>query len=255
MLTSDSIADALSTQFATSVRLREKRPNVMQVFTPFVHEDGDMLDMYLTERDGRLRVCDFGKTLMRLSYNFELDTDNKVRIFHDLLAQNGVDFDEANGHIYLDTTTTSVGAAVMHFSQVIAKVSRLDILRRENVSALFFEMVQEFISESLKQFNPQFKIHPLPGRDDIEVPFVFAIGPRPVYLFAVRRSAQATDAAYSFMAFQQEKLPFKGYVVHEDLDRLPAKARKRVTSAADKQFVSLEDFREHAAQFLERDAA
>jgi len=255
MLTKDAITDALSTQFATSVRLREKRPNVMQIFTPFVHEDGDMLDMYLNDRDGLLRVSDYGKTLMRLSYNFELDTENKIRIFHDLLSQNGVEFDESTGHIFLDTSPSSVGAAVMHFSQVVAKVSRLDVLRREIVSGLFFEMVQQFITESLQQFNPQFKQQPIIGRDDLEVPYVFAIEPRPVFLFAVRGSTQATDAAYSFMAFQQVKVQFKGYVVHDDIEKLPAKARKRVTSAADKQFVSLEDFREHAALFLGRDAA
>jgi hypothetical protein len=39
---------------------------------------------------------------------------------------------------------------------------------------------------------------------------------------------------------------------HEDFEELPRKDRSRITSAIDKQFISLEDFREHSASYLLR---
>jgi len=249
------ITETLGQQFHANVRVTEKRPNVFQVHAPFYHEDGDQLDMFVTPTDAGLRLSDYGMTLMRLSYTFDLDSDNKQRIFKELLLENQVEFDEAKGNIYFDTTPENLCFSLLHFSQVIAKVSRLDVLKRAFTSGLFFEMVNEFISTELKEFNPVPSAQPIPGRDDLEATCSFEIRPKPVYLFAVRGGSHAKVAALSFLEYQRAQLAFKGYVVHDDFEALSAKDRKRITSAADKQFVSLDDFRQHSKDFLRREMA
>jgi hypothetical protein len=255
MINQQTISEALASQFHGNVRLKVKRPNIYQVFAPFYHEDGDMIDIFVEPADCGIRYCDHGMTLMRLSYSFDLDTDNKQRIFKELLAENQVEFDEPKGNIYFDTTLENACGGFLHFAQVVGKVSRLDVLRREVVSGLFFEMVDEFIRNELQEFQPQLRASPLPDRDDLEVTAAFNIHPHPVYLMAVRNSGQARLAGLSFLEFQRANLPFKGYVVHDDFEALPAKDRKRITSAADKQFPSFEDFRENAKKVLLREAA
>jgi hypothetical protein len=42
--------------------------------------------------------------------------------------------------------------------------------------------------------------------------------------------------------------------VHEEFEDLGAKDRRRITSAADKQFVCLDDFKSNAEQVFEREA-
>jgi|GEM_PF-4943782 len=67
---------------------------------------------------------------------------------------------------------------------------------------------------------------------------------------------QLSDAeltTISCLEFIRHKLPFRSIVVHEDFDALPRKDRSRLTSACDKQFTSLDDFRSGARQFLERE--
>jgi hypothetical protein len=255
MISKTTIENALAAQFHDKIRLKSRRPNILQVYAPFYHEDGDMLDMFIEPHNGGVRVCDFGKTLMRLSYTFDLDTENKRRIFNELLTENQVEFDDGSGNIFIDTTEENLCNSVLHFSQVIAKVSRLDVLRREIVSGLFFEMLNEFIEAELGAFNPRFDYLPIPGRDELMVNCAFEIKPHPVYLFAVRSSNQARLATLSFLEFQKAALRFKGFVAHDDIESLPKNDRKRITSAADKQFVSLEDFRENAARFLSREVA
>jgi len=251
----DSLAATFGRQFNANVRLTQKRGDVLQVHAPFYHEDGDMLDIFIAPTPEGFRLSDYGMTLMRLSYSFDLDSDNKQRIFKELLAENQVEFDESSGEIFLYTNESGLCIALLQFAQTIAKVSRLDVLKRAFVSGLFFEMVDEFILAELGEFSPVPKLQPIPGRDDLEVTCAFEIQPKPVYLYAVRSSSQARLATIAFLEFQKAAMRFTGCVVHDDFEALPGKDRKRITSAADKQFISLDDFRQHSKEFLRREKA
>src|SRR5271165_3947822 len=85
--------DLLKQQFNGHVAFRERRPGVLQVLAPLFHEDGDMVDIFLDEPvdgSGKVRIGDHGLTLMRLTYTYDLDTDNKQRIFSRILSENRI---------------------------------------------------------------------------------------------------------------------------------------------------------------------
>jgi hypothetical protein len=243
-------------QFNDRVNFREKRPGVLQLFAPLYHEDGDMVDIFLEtapDGSGRIRVCDYGMTIMRLSYSFDIDTPNKERIFSKILSENQVN--ENQGNLYIDAKPESLYPAILQFAQTISKVSSMRLYKRETIQSLFYEMLEEFIDDNLRQYHPSSGILPIKERDDLEVDFQFDIKPYPIYLFGVKDSAKARLATISCLEFQRAQLKFKGFVVHEDFDNLTKKDRNRITSATDKQFISLEDFRQNAAQVLKREAA
>lgn len=250
--------DLLQKQFGEFVHLEEKRPNIQQIFAPLYHEDGDMIDVYLdlpkdanlTEHQ-RIRVSDHGMTLMRLSYNFDLDTPNKEKIFERILIENGLS--ENEGEIYLETTPESLYPALMQFSQAVGKVCNLRLFRRETLHSLFEEMLGEFILEALTRYQPIPSVCPIPERDDLEVDWQFTSNGAPLFLFGVKDNARARLTAISCLEFQRSKLPFRSMVVHEDFDKIGRKDRTRLTSACDKQFISLEDFKQNAEQYLLRE--
>jgi hypothetical protein len=249
--------DLLKGQFNNHVALREKRPNSMQLLAPLYHEDGDMIDMFLESiEEGNkkmVRICDHGLTLMRLSYTFELDTQNKRRIFQKILTENGIT--EESGNLFLESTPERLYPAVLQFAQTVAKVSSLELLKRELIEDLFYDMLVGFVEDKLVKYSPSRKIFPLPKRDDLEVDFKFDIAPRPIFLFGVKDKNQARLTAISCLEFQKARIPFRSFVVHKELESLPRKDITRITSAADKQFPNLEDFQLHARQALEREIA
>jgi hypothetical protein len=248
--------DLLREQFNHQIAFRERRPGTLQLIAPLYHEDGDMVDIYIEPENGaqdNVRICDHGMTVMRLSYGFDIDTPNKERIFQRILSENGVS--EQNGNLYLDVKSESLYPAVLQFAQAVAKVSNMHLYKREVIHSLFYELVAEFIESKLRRYNPRENTFPIQSRDDLEVDCQFDIKPRPVFLFGVRDSAKARLVTISCLEFQRARLPFKSFVVHEDFDNLSRKDRSRITSAADKQFISLEDFRENAEQVFEREAA
>ncbi|HZL77374.1 MAG TPA: DUF1828 domain-containing protein [Candidatus Limnocylindrales bacterium] len=249
----------LREQFNSHVAVREKRPGVLQLIAPLFHEDGDMMDVFLnvptngaTSLSQKIRVSDHGLTLMRLSYTFEIDTPNKDKIFRRILAENGVA--EENGELFMDSTPESLYTALLQFSQAVSKVCNMRYFKREVLASLFEEMLAEFVQAQLPQFKPSEKILPIPSRDDLEVDWEFRPNGLPLYLFAIKDANRARLATISCLEFQRNNLKFKSIAVHEDIDRLGRKDRNRLTNACDKQFTSLEEFRQNGLPYLEREA-
>ena len=249
----------LREQFNSHVAVREKRPGVLQLIAPLFHEDGDMMDVFLnvpkngaTSPSQKIRVSDHGLTLMRLSYTFEIDTPNKDKIFRRILAENGVA--EENGELFMDSTPESLYTALLQFSQAVSKVCNMRYFKREVLASLFEEMLAEFVQAQLLQFKPSEKILPVPSRDDLEVDWEFRPNGVPLYLFAIKDSNRARLATISCLEFQRNNLKFKSMAVHEDIDRLGRKDRNRLTNACDKQFTSLDEFRQNGLPYLEREA-
>ncbi|MCL4552725.1 MAG: DUF1828 domain-containing protein [Candidatus Marsarchaeota archaeon] len=247
--------ELLRSQFNNRVRLTEKRPNVLQLEAPLYHEDGDMLDIFIEipRNGGKIKVCDFGMTLMRLSYSFDIDTPNKERIFNRILSENQVT--ETNGNLCIETTPEGLYPAILQFAQVVGKVSNMQLYKREVVQSLFYEMMQEFIEDKLGAYIPTPNILPMPERDDLEVDWQLSLHDKSFYMFGVRDSAKARLVTISCLEFQKAGLPFTSMVVHEDFEGLPKKDRSRITSAVDKQFISLDDFKEKAVGYIERAAS
>ena len=77
----------------------------------------------------------------------------------------------------------------------------------------------------------------------------------PLYLFAVKDVNRARLATISCLEFQRHSLKFKSVWVHEDVDKLTRKDRNRLTNACDKQFTSLDEFKQNAMPYLERETA
>ena len=247
--------DILRHQFNDRIRFVEKRSGIFQLIAPFYHEDGDMLEIYLEglKEDGKIRISDHGMTIMRLSYEYEIDTPNKRRIFEKMLAENRLL--EKDGRLYLEADLDVLYPSVLQFAQAVGKVSNMKLYKREVIKSLFYELLDEFINEQLVRFQPEPKVLPIPERDDLEVDYSFKGFPRPLYLFGVKDDTKARLTTISCLEFQRADIPFKSVAVHEDFEDLSKKDRKRITSAADKQFVDLDDFTNHGEDYFDREAA
>ena len=251
--------ELLREQFNSHVSIREKRPGILQLIAPLFHEDGDMMDIFLdVPKNGaaapqKLRVSDHGMTLLRLSYTFEIDTPNKERIFNRILAENGVN--ESGGEMFIEATPETLYTALLQFSQAVSKVCNMRYFKREVLVSLFEEMLADFIQADLPRFNPRQTILPIPDRDDLEVDWEFRPNGIPFYLFAIKDANRARLATISCLEFQKKGLKFKSIAVHEDMDKLPRKDRNRLTNACDKQFTSLNEFKDSAGLYFDRELA
>jgi hypothetical protein len=240
--------------FKNRISFRERRKNIYQLIAPLYHEDGDMVDLYVEVPENGsnwIRVSDFGKTLMRLSYSFEIDTPNKEKIYRQIVSQNHVS--EANGTLYIEVSPDDLYAGTLQLYQVIAKISNMKLYRREVIRSLFFELLTEFVMTKLPRFRPQQDYYPIPGHEEYKVDFCFNGRPKPIFVFGVSDASHARLATISCLKFQTENIPFRSAIVLESLDVMGRKDQARLMSAADKEFPSLGDFQENAEKYLERE--
>lgn len=245
----------LTAGFGKHVSLREKRPGIMKLLVPLYHEDGDMVDIFLEQHGDRVRISDHGLALMRLSYHYDIDTQNKEKIFRQILGENRVQ--ENDGDLFLDVAADELYPAVLHFGQTIAKICNMGLYRRETIANLFYETLDDYVTGDLQRFQPKALVQPLPSREELEVDYAFAAGRTPVYLFAAKEkdSAKLRLIVIACLEFQKAAQPFRSLVVHQNFETLAKKDSKLITSAVDKQFVSMDDFRDHGASVIERLAA
>jgi hypothetical protein len=244
----------LKSELNHHVAFREKRPGVVQVLAPLFHEDGDMVDIFLDlpKLPGdSIRISDHGMTLMRLSYSYDVDTPTKRRILDRILSENGIT--EERGRLYVETSPEHVYPALLQFAQTAAKVSNMQAFKREVVQSLFYEMLGDFVKNTLGRFRPMENYQPLPERDDLEVDWKLSLR-RDIFLFGVKDNAKARLAALACREFQIKRVPFSGVIVHDDFENgLSRKDRSRITNVADKQFTSLADFQTNAEGYFQRE--
>ncbi len=230
----------------------QKRPGIYQLYLPLYHEDGDMVDIFISPKEGgRYYLSDYGLTLQRLSYSYDIDTENKEAILQRIISENYLNDD--NGNLGLETSPDNIFGDIMHVTHAYAKIGSMRFFKREVIENLFFEMLDEFIFSELQDFKPQKKVLPIPGRDDLEADYQFSPNGHPVYLFGVKDSSKARLATISCLEFQKTDLNFRGWVVNEDFEKLPKKDRSRLTNTCDKQFTSFEEFKTTARMFLEKE--
>lgn len=248
--------EGLKTQFNGHAAFRERRPGLYQLHVPLFHEDGDMVDIFLSESQNghpKIRVSDEGMTLMRLSYSYDVDTESRQRVLQSILTENQVL--QENGRLYMDAELPSLYPSVLQFAQTVAKVSSMQYFRREVIQSMFYELLEEFILGKLARFNPRKASLPIPDQDAYEVDWQFDMGARPIYLFGVKDRTKALLTTIACQAFAQRDLPHRSVAVHQDFNALSNKDRSRITNACDKQFATLDDFEAQGVAFFEREAA
>lgn len=249
--------DALVAAMNGKIAFEEASPDVLRILAPFFHEDGDMYDIFIREEEGKLQICDFGMTLMRLSYKTDLDTDGKQKFFSKIILNNGVE--NESGNLTMFTTYETFFTDLMQYQIAVSKVSNLDVLRRELISNMFFEQLSAFVSNQLGKTYKNIQRHFQPTNESGYV-VDFAIldkQEKPIYIMAVKDSLSALRATSLCLRVSNLGLNHTSIAVHDNTSTSSIAKRDQdaLTNAVDKQYTSLMDFESQAENFISRQIA
>lgn len=245
----------LQNQFAKQISIEEVSPNLYRLYVPFFHSDGDMFSIYLTIEDNGNKIIfhDLGNTLMRISYTFNISSESKKRILSDIVKSNyGTLSNE--GELIVESSPKNISQAFFQYTQLISKVSTIDILRNEVVRSLFYENLNTFMDNTFKRYD--FKKNTTPIASDKQIKVDYEIPSRkPLYIFGVNDDFKASKVIIICFALQKQNVPFQSIVVHDNIESLNKFNRKQLTSAADKQFSTLNDFTNTGKTYIEHQLA
>jgi len=229
-----------------------------RLLAPLFHEDGDMVDIFIDEIPKWIEPCEGQRP------RHDADAvDLQLRSGH---GEQAAHF---NRHL-AENRIPGTGRAAFHrggtgaplpghsaVAQTVApRIPACSSSSARSSRACSTEQLTEFIEERLGEYNPRTRVLPIADHDEYEVDYQFDAGPRPLYLFGIKDSDKARLTTICLPRVSRRRLPFKSVMVHQDFDSgITRKDRTRITSASDKQFTSLDDFRENGAEFLDRERA
>ena len=232
--------------------LDERRTGIYQLIVPILHEDGDMIDIYLQNSplgDDYARLCDFGMTLMRLSYNYDVNTPARQRILDSICINNGVTIQEND--LVLDVDIAKIYEGILQFSGCIQKICNMEYWNREIVRSAFYDDLDDYMQTEMARFSPNSDHYPLPGYP-IGVDWSLFHNNRNLFVFGVRGNDKAKNVAIALLEFQKAAIQFISLIVHEDMEDLGRREILYLTRNADTQYPMLSDFKEKGIHDIQR---
>lgn len=247
--------ESLKTEFA-EIDFRPKRPGIYKVIIPYFYPDGDMYDVFIEEspqNNNLIRVSDHGLTLMKLSYDFDLDTPKKQEILENIVQENRCRFDD--GNIYLDITPNFFTAGLYQFVQTITKASNMDIISRETMKSYFYEFFRQFMEETFSNYNIKKDSSPINDSElkvDFEIPAQNS-NTKPIYIFGVHDNNKASKTVISCLTFNTKNIPYRSLIVPENINELSNFYRNQLINTCDKCYSDFEQFKEQGSLYLQRE--
>ncbi len=120
----------------------------LTIVTPVEQPDGDYVEFYLSEENGRLILTDHGETLAFLaSYGFEIKRSPKrARLFESIIKSSNMHFFQGALRVELESANNLV-PVIVSLSQATLHINDLLFTMRCGAGTAFKEEVEEFLIE------------------------------------------------------------------------------------------------------------
>ncbi|HHV37827.1 MAG TPA: DUF1828 domain-containing protein [Candidatus Cloacimonetes bacterium] len=249
----NNIIQNLRDQANRNVNTRHITESQLQVWLPIYYEDGDMIDIYIEALGNNMfRISDAGLTLMKLSYTFEVNTENKRRILYEMIKSNGLDLE--GDVISCLSHSENLYKELIRFGNAVIRVSTMSYFKREIVQNLFYEHLDEFIDEEVtRNFDVIKQLYPLEGKEEYMVDYCIK-SKNEIYLYGVKDTSKARLVTICEQTFKLENISKENVVVFDDFMSLGRDDQHRIMNATDKQFPTFPDFKKHGIEYLARRA-
>ena len=247
------VREALRNSLMHDLDIYERRPGNYQLIIPILHEDGDMVDVYIQESplgDEYVRICDYGLTLMRLSYSFNVSTPTRQQILDSILINNSVEND--SGNLYIEAPIHLLYESILQFAGCVQKVCNMRYWSREIVRSTFYDDLRTYVTTELWRFSPVADQSPLTDYPVISVDWTLTFDHQPLYIYGVRGNDKAKSVAISLLEFKKRSLSFISLIVHENWEDLGRRESIYLTNNADHQYTNIDEFRDNSVQDIER---
>lgn len=142
-VTCDDVKRGLSALFSCA----EIRGRI-RIRTPFLYPDGEVVDLFLLQDDGRVSVTDFGETTRWLKQQTSAlrRTPNQLRLIQDVCLTLGIEFFQ--GQLLLRATPDGLSDAVVRLGQACLRVADIWFTMRGRTAETFDDEVNDYLFES-----------------------------------------------------------------------------------------------------------
>lgn len=251
--TMDQIVASFRERVGGRIDLKPEGVGRYVVSNPFVHDDGDCLEIVLRRDSDQWALADEGCTFMRLAYDIDeasLHGGPRQKIIANTLGMFGVE--DRDGQLVLPVPDDRFGDALFTFVQAILRISDVSYMSREQVRSAFREDLRAFLADSVAEDRLTFD-----WRDDHRDPKgIHRAGCRveypraPLFVFALATDGRTRDATMTLLQYEKWGLPFRSLAIFEDQRQIGRNVLARLTDVCDRQYSSLGGNKDRIRRFL-----
>lgn len=227
--------------FHRDVVITMRRPNLYQIQLPYYYPDGDMVEVFLEPQGESVLIQDMGITLMRLSYEFSMDSKNKRKLLSEILNQFQVQ--ESGGNLSILSPLDELFPYLMQFLQVITKVSDISYLKREIVKSLFYEYFDKFMHESFSDYQIIKEYYPDFDRErQYSTPYALLKNntANPVCFYPIGNDDKCNESTITIQHYELHDFRPSTVAVFENQEEIGRKPLARLSNIVGKQFSTLQ---------------
>lgn len=233
MIDIDTLKNQLCTAFCTSIDVRQHQQGAI-VSLPLYDRDGDAFTVYLDSHAGGLQLSDIGNTLMRLSYEHDVDkllSGSRGKLFDMIVGDAGAIADD--GELLLQTPADRLIPALFSFGQMMSRISDLSLWSRQRTASTFHDDLKYALAKILPTTDilEDFIVPNLQGASHYPVDFVIK-SDRPLYVFGAHNKDKARLVTIVLQYLKMHHVNFDSLVVCANVDELPRQDVSRLMSAA-----------------------
>ena len=183
MLTMDDLCTRIRADLPSQYACSMTRKGALRIQTPLLLPDGDGIDVFVAEQNGRITVSDFGDALGWLETRSRTGrlSDGQERMLQDVANTVGVEVDKGRLSVRCDDPA-ELAAAIAKVGQAALRVADIWFTFRNQAFRTTAEEVDEWLRRQEIPFRPRERV---PGRSSRKWTIDFAtIAPlSPSYVF------------------------------------------------------------------------
>ena len=221
----DDLQRRLCDQLCAAVRVERHPDGELLLAAEFEFPDGDRYPIYLSETPGGVRLSDRGDTLMRISYDHDIDAflaGSRGLLVERILGEERVG--QNGGVFYLDTPTDRLSDAVFRYGRALTRIYDLTLHSRSRAASTFYGDLADLILQTVDEdrIHRDYALPDLPNPDRYPIDYRFeGKNGGQVFLYGVPNRDKARLTTIILSHFHRNHLDFDSILVFSDQAEIP----------------------------------
>ena len=239
----NALRDLLRERLCQDVGIERRPDGALMLRTQFRFPDGDGFPIHLSEAPaGGLRLSDRGHTLMRISYDHDVDAfmdGTRGALLERITTESGLQWE--NGAFSLDTPAENLPVALFRFGQALTSIYNLTFLSRSNVGSTFYDDLADLLGNLVDESKMQRDYKPeVPNGGAYPVDYrIEGCEGLPLFLYGVPNRDKARLTIIMLSHFHRHNLKFNCIFVFEDQTQIPRMDLARLSDVGGEMVSSL----------------
>lgn len=254
MISHEKLKDLLCSSFCQSVKLKETKAGTI-ISLPARDRDGDGFSIYLKSIPAGFRLSDGASTIMRLSYEHDIDSmlkGNRGRLFDLILSESGINEDD--GELYKEISADRLIHELFDFTKGLSRLSDLSLWTQHRTTSTFYEDLKAAIYSSVPNginVSENYTVPGVPQGENYPVDF-YIQAKKPLYILGAGNPSQLKLATIVLQHLTIHTDDFDSMVVLSERKSMPEKDIDRLMSAANDIVPSINDIATIKKKILHR---